>query len=117
MIIIQTPTQRLDVIIRHHVPRPMRNQKTSNLCFINLPFILCIHGLEQLSYLQVTFSKLHAHNPCVKLLYLSLCFPFYLNFAFQKFSKSAENIIGALFDILYIFSSYLLEKFCGYFLV
>lgn len=110
VVIIQTPTERFDVVIRHHVPRTMRNQETSNLCFVNLAFILGIHRLEQLSNLQITFTKLHANNPGMKLLNLSLNLPFNLYFTFQKLCKSTENIIGAALNVLNVLTSNFLQQ-------
>ena len=110
VVVIQTPAERFDVVIRHHVPRAMRDQEASNLCFVNLALILGIHRLEQLSNLQITFTKLHTHNSGVKLLYLSLNLPFNLYFTFQKLRESTENIIGAALDILNVLASNFLQQ-------
>jgi hypothetical protein len=88
----------------------MRDQEASNLCFVNLALILGIHRLEQLSNLQITFTKLHTHDSGVELLYLSLDLPFNLYFTFQKLRKSTENIIGAALDILNVLASNFLQQ-------
>jgi len=110
VVVIQTPAERFDVVIRHHIPCAMRDQEASNLCFVNLALILGIHRREQFSNLQITFTKLHSHDSGVKLLYLSLNLLFNLYFTFQKFRESTENIIGAALDILDVLASNFLQQ-------